>query len=185
MPVDTYEFYSERLGFRNWRETDIAKLYEINNDPAVMEYFPTLPTFGETGNFIRRMQDMYAARRYCYFAIDHLDSDRFLGFLGLCDQDYSSPFTPSVDIGWRINKEFWGMGLATEGAQKCLEYAFNVIGLKHVRSIAPKINMKSIRVMEKIGMQCLGSFKHPKLKKFPKLANCVCYETTEIDFFSE
>ena len=150
-----------------------------------MEYFPTLPTVGETTDFIRRMQDMYAARRYCYFAINHLESGHFIGFIGLCDQVYPSPFTPCVDIGWRIHKEFWGMGLATEGAIKCLDYAFNSVGISHVRSIAPAANLKSIQVMEKIGMEYLGSFEHPKLGAFPSLVICVCYEATDSDIISK
>lgn len=183
--MNKYVFRSERLGFRNWDEADIGLLQEINSDPMVMEYFPSLLTLEETTDLVRRMQQMYIAHRYCYFAVDHLDSGRFIGFIGLCNQNYPSPFTPCVDIGWRIHKEYWGMGLATEGAYKCLDYAFNSVGLTHVRSIAPVANLKSIRVMEKIGMGYLGTFEHPKLEAFPFLVNCVCYETSHPDNFPE
>jgi RimJ/RimL family protein N-acetyltransferase len=182
--LNKYDFCSERLGFRNWRAADIALLHEINSDPIVMEYFPALPALEETTDLVRRMQKMYAGKRYCYFAVDLLDNNRFIGFIGLSDQHYQSPFTPCVDIGWRIHKDYWGMGLATEGAQKCIDYAFNVVGLNQVRSIAPKANLKSIRVMEKIGMEYLGSFKHPKLEAFPLLENCVCYEISYPDNLS-
>ncbi len=150
-----------------------------------MEYFPSLPTFNETSAFVGRMQDMYNASGYCYFAADHLESGRLLGFIGLCYQEYQSPFTPCVDIGWRLHKDFWGMGLATEGALKNLEYAFNSLGLNRVRAFAPEINLKSIHVMQKIGMQFLGIFEHPYLKEFPLLLNCVCYETTKSDYFTD
>ncbi len=150
-----------------------------------MEYFPALPTMEDTTALVRRMQQMYADRKYCYFAVDHLETGQFLGFIGLCDQDYPSPFTPCVDIGWRIHKDFWGMGLATEGARKCLDYAFNSLELNQVRAIAPSTNLRSIRVMEKVGMKFLGNFEHPKLYEFPSLVNCVCYETTDHNHFHE
>lgn len=174
--MNKYQFCSERLGFRNWLKTDIAPLYEINLDPAVMEYFPALPTLEETKDFVRRMQLMNVAQRYCYFAVDELETSRFIGFIGLSDQDYPSPYTPCVDIGWRLHKDYWGLGYATEGARRCLDYGFTVLELPQIRSIAPVINKKSIRVMEKIGMHPLGYFEHPKLKNFPKLKSCICYE---------
>ncbi len=120
---------------------------------------------------------MYFDRSHCYFAVDHLGSKQFIGFIGLCYQDYPSPFTPCVDIGWRLHRNYWGMGLATEGARKNLDYAFNILGLNQVRAVASEVNLKSIRVMEKIGMKFLGAFEHPSLKEFPLLLNCVCYET--------
>ena len=144
-----------------------------------MEYFPSRPTLKETGAFVKRMRKIYYDRGHCYFAADHLESGRLIGFIGLCYQEYSSPFTPCVDIGWRLHKDYWGMGLATEGALKNLDYAFNSLGLDRVRAIASEINLKSIRVMQKIGMESIGSFEHPFLKEYPLLRNCLCYEITK------
>ena len=146
MPKE-YLFKSDRLGFRNWINSDIDK-----------------------------MRLMYSVRGYCYFAVEQLKDESFIGFIGLCYQDYESPVTPNIDIGWRLNKKFWNNGFATEGATKCLDYGFNVIKLKNIISTTPKINIKSIRVMEKIGMQKLTEFKHPRLKSNEKLEECVCYE---------
>ena len=83
-------------------------------------------------------------------------SGEFIGFVGLCDQAYESPFTPCTDIGWRLAPEFWGKGYATEGAKRCLEYAFNDLRLDEIKSTAPKVNVPSIRVMEKANMQAVG-----------------------------
>ena len=171
-----YLFQSERLGFRNWIDSDTPKMIDISSDPDVMEFFPSIATEIQTVEFIDRMKLMYIEKGYCYFAVDQLKDNSFIGFIGLCYQTYESQFTPSVDIGWRLNKKYWHNGLATEGAKKCLDYGFNVIELKNIISTSPIINTKSIRVMEKIGMQKLTEFKHLRLKSNEKLEDCVCFE---------
>ena len=77
--------------------------------------------------------------------------------IGLSEQSYEAPFTPCVDIGWRLKPTFWHMGLATEGAKRCLKYGFQDIQLSKIFSVAPVINTPSIHVMKKIGMYYLGS----------------------------
>jgi len=173
---DKYLFTSERLGFRNWIDSDTPKMIDISSDPYVMQFFPAIATKIQTVEFIDRMKLMYIEKGYCYFAVDQLKDESFIGFIGLCYQTYESQFTPSVDIGWRLNKQYWNNGLATEGAKKCLDYGFDKLGLKNIISTTPKINIKSIRVMGKIGMAKLAEFKHPGLKSDKRLEDCVCYE---------
>ena len=140
---DKYLFTSERLGFRNWLDSDIDKMIDISSDPDVMEFFPAIATKIQTVDFIDKMKLMYIEKGYCYFAVDQLKDESFIGFIGLCYQTYESQFTPSVDIGWRLNKRYWNNGLATEGAKKCLDYAFNVIELESIISTTPITNTKS------------------------------------------
>ena len=173
---DKYLFASERLGFRNWIDSDIAKIIDISSDPDVMEFFPAIATKIQTVEFIYRMKLMYIEKGYCYFAVNQLKDESFIGFIGLCYQTYESQFTPSVDVGWRLNREYWNNGFATEGAKKCLDYGFNKLGLKKIIATAPIINIKSIRVMKKVGMERLTEFKHPRLKSDKQLEDCVCYE---------
>lgn len=171
-----YLFQSPRLGFRNWIDADLPKLSAINADPEVMEFFPGTLNPEQNAAFIERMQGMLHDKGFCYFAVDQLSNGAFIGFIGLCEQTYEAPFTPCVDIGWRLDKNHWYKGYATEGATRCLEYGFNELGLKNIKSTAPKINLKSIRVMEKIGMHQQLEFKHPRLLDVPRLVDCVCYE---------
>ena len=96
-----YLFQSERLGFRNWIDSDIAKMIDISSDSDVMEFFPAIATKIQTEEFIDRMKLMCIEKGYCYFAVDQLKDESFIGFIGLCYQTYESQFTPSVDIGWR------------------------------------------------------------------------------------
>ncbi len=175
---DKYLFASERLGFRNWIDSDIPKMVDISSNPDVMEFFPATATKIQTREFIDKMKLMCVEKGYCYFAVDQLKDESFIGFIGLYYQTYESPVTPNVDIGWRLNKKYWNNGLATEGAKKCLEYGFNVIKLKNIISTTPIINTKSIRVMEKIGMEKLTEFNRPRVQSDKRLEDCVCYEIT-------
>ena len=171
-----YLFTSSRLGFRNWLEADKAKMIAISSDPEVMEFFPAVAKLEQTIAFIERMQIMFEEKGYCYFAVDRLEDGAFIGFIGLCDQEYEAPFTPCVDIGWRLAAQYWGNGYATEGAKRCVAYAFAQLGLKKIYAVAPIINAKSIHVMEKIGMTKAMNFEHSKLLGVDNLRLCACYE---------
>lgn len=161
--TNQYIFKSERLGFRNWNLADIEKLHEINSDKDVMAFFPSIPTKEQTTEFVSRMIKQFETKGYCYFAVDTLNENKFIGFIGLSEQIFEADFTPCVDIGWRIKKEFWNKGFATEGAKKCLVYAKEILKLQHVYAIAPKINVKSEKVMINIGMKKQTEFEHPML----------------------
>ncbi|MBK7041593.1 MAG: GNAT family N-acetyltransferase [Bacteroidetes bacterium] len=172
-----YLFTSERLGFRNWLLSDIDKMHKINADEKVMEFFPNIPTREQTEEFIKRMKKQYKNKGFCYFAVDKLDDNEFLGFIGLSEQNYEADFTPCIDIGWRIKSSEWNKGLASEGAKKCLDYALNNLKLKKIYSIAPKINTKSEHIMIKIGLKKQYEFEHALLKNNDRLKTCVLYKT--------
>ncbi|MCX2740085.1 GNAT family N-acetyltransferase [Pontibacter anaerobius] len=170
-----YIFKSERLGFRNWINSDLAEFAKINSDPEVMEHFPKPLTEQETAAFIERLRSHYDKHGYNYFATEILESGELIGFIGLAFQDYKTDFTPAIDIGWRLKKSAWGKGFATEGAKKCLAFAFNELNLDQVISTCTEKNSKSENVMKKIGMEKIGDFNHPKLREYPEYEKCSCY----------
>jgi len=170
-----YLFKSERLGFRNWKDSDVEKMIRINSDKEVMKFFPFLPSEKQTKDFITRMKNQFAVKGYCYFAVDILDSESFIGFIGLSEQNFKADFTPCVDIGWRLNTMFWNKGLATEGAKACLKYARNSLQLPLVYAVASQVNENSIKVMYKIGMHYSKNFEHPNLIDDKSLKDCVLY----------
>ena len=183
MPSEkTYLFQSERLGFRNWTSADIEPLATLNADPTVMKFFPSTNTYEQTSAFVERMQAQFLAKGFCYFAVDELQSGNFIGFIGISAQNYPAHFTPCVDIGWRLQQSAWNKGYATEGAKRCLQYAFEVLTLEKIYAVAPKINLPSENVMRKIGMQKSGEFEHPALLDDERLKICVLYELAKEDF---
>ncbi|MGJ1418906.1 GNAT family N-acetyltransferase [Sphingobacterium spiritivorum] len=172
-----YIFTSDRLGFRNWDLADIDKLYKINTDRKVMEFFPDVSTKEQTTEFVQRMKRQFEDKAFCYFAVDRLDNREFIGFIGLSEQTYAADFTPCIDIGWRISSTEWNKGYATEGAKKCLDYALNVLKLQEIYAVAPKINLKSEHIMKKIGLKKQYEFEHPLLTNNERLRTCVLYKT--------
>ncbi len=173
--MSQYLFTSQRLGFRNWTFSDLEPLAEISNDDDVMEFFPFKPSKQDTQDFIYRMQEMQEEKGFCYFAVDCIENNEFIGFIGLCEQTYLKELGAFVDIGWRLKKSIWNQGYATEGAMACLDFGFNQIGLEHIYSVAPEINIKSELIMKKIGMQRIKNFDHPKLSDYKELVSCVLY----------
>jgi len=171
-----YLFTSDRLGFRNWNLSDIDKMHEINSDEKVMEFFPTIPTKEQTTEFVERMIEQFKNKGFCYFAVDKLEDNEFIGFIGLSEQTFKADFTPCIDIGWRIKNSEWNKGFATEGAKKCLDYAINELNIKRIYAIAPKVNIKSQHIMIKMGMKKQSEFEHSLLTNFEKLKTCALYK---------
>lgn len=170
-----YIFKSKRLGFRRWYDSDLPQLVKMNLDEDVMKYFPDVYGIEKSEFFLKKMNHQLDERGYCYYAVDLLEETTFIGFIGLSFQTFEADFNPAVDIGWRLKKQFWRKGYATEGAQRCMNYAFEELKLDKVNSVAPKINLPSIGVMKKIGLEFQYDFEHPLLNGFPELKVCSLY----------
>ena len=175
---NNYLFTSKRLGFREWSLNDLDDFFQLNSDKEVMEHFPKTLTKEETKAYIIRLQNQYKTYGHNYYAVEIKESGEFIGFIGLAYQDFESDFTPNVDIGWRLKKSAWGKGYATEGANKCLDIAFNQLHLDKIISTCTLGNKDSEKVMQKIGMQKVREFSHPKLKEYPEIQTCLLYEIT-------
>ena len=170
-----YIFQSPRLGFRNWSEDDIAPFAELNADPEVMTYFPRPLTLDESRNSVQRFQKYYTDYGYTFYAVDRLDTAEFIGFIGMMYQTFESFFTPCVEIGWRLKCSVWGKGFATEGAKACLNYGFDTLGFSEIYSITAIPNLRSEKVMQRIGMERIGEFDHPGLENGHPLERHVIY----------
>lgn len=171
-----YLFQSKRLGFRTWNSSDIEKMSRIDTDSQAMEFMPTIKSLQETSAFVTRMQRLFNEKGYCYFAVDVLENSQFVGFIGLAEQTYEADFTPCVDIGWRLDPRCWDRGYATEGAKRCLSFGFEELNLREIYAISPIINIRSINVIEKIGMVKVKEFIHPQLRNNERLRDCVLYQ---------
>ena len=160
-----YLFTSERLGFRHWQPADLPPYARLNADPQVMEFFPRPYSAEESALQIERFRRMAAIHGYCPYAVDRLDTQELIGFIGFMHTDFPAPFTPCTEIGWRLARDAWGQGFATEGAKACLQYAWENLELEEIYSFTAVVNERSERVMQKIGMAKQGFFEHPKVEK--------------------
>ncbi len=174
--MNSYLFTSKRLGIRNWSLEDLEPFAKMNQDKDVMEFFPKTSTTKETREMILRLQEEFIHKGFTFYAVELLENKEFIGFIGLIQTVFVADFTPCVEIGWRLKKSAWNKGYATEGALRCLEYAFNELNLNEIYSFTPSINKKSERVMQKIGMKKVKEFNHPKIDKGHILEKHVLYK---------
>lgn len=171
-----YKYETERLILRQWQESDIAPFAEMNSDPEVMKYFPKTLSFDETLEMYNRCKgnkNGFGQGAGLYPAEEKI-SGKFIGFVGLNIPTYMSD---CVEIGWRLRKEFWGKGLASEAAKKWLEIGFGEYGLDEIISFTAKQNIRSQEVMKRIGMKRDENrdFFHPKIPKDHPLSFHVFY----------
>jgi RimJ/RimL family protein N-acetyltransferase len=156
---------TERLILRNWRESDREPWAAMNADPRVREFFPALLTRDQSDGWIASFMAWQARDGFTFWAVEEKASGALAGFTGLTRVDFEAAFAPAVEIGWRLAHRFWGRGYATEAARACLDYGFNALGLPEIVSFAVVANVRSRRVMERIGMirDPAGDFDHPRL----------------------
>jgi RimJ/RimL family protein N-acetyltransferase len=173
---------TERLILRGWKDDDIAPFAEMNADPQVREFFPGLLTKEQSDASARSIQAAYARNGFCLFAAELRATGEFTGFIGLTTLDFpiSGVAQPAVEIGWRLARAHWGQGLATEGARAAVRYAFDTLRLPEIVAITVPANVRSRRVMEKIGMQYMPGcdFDHPRIAEGHPLRRHVLYVLT-------
>lgn len=166
---------TERLKLRPWTQDDLSNMTRLNKDPEVMKHFPSTLTDEKSQQSLDIYIDHFNEHNFTYFAAERLDNQEFIGFIGIKWQTYEAPFTPCVDIGWRLLPSAWGNGFATEGAKACLDYAFNETDLKEIYSVCAKTNTASEKVMQRIGMKKIDEFSHPALGADSPLNPCMVY----------
>ena len=167
---------TERLILRQWKESDYLPFINMGSDLEVMKYFPKCLTQEESINFIKAVTGIIDENKWGFWAVELKKSQEFIGFIGLHSQPTQFDFSPCIEIGWRLAKDFWGQGYATEGAKAALEYAFNTLNLDKVVSFTSSVNKPSESVMKKLGMKKVTEFNHPKLPQNHDLAKHVLYE---------
>lgn len=156
---------TKRLRLRPWKESDLEPFAKMNADPMVREFFASKLDKEESDHLARTLIQFIDERGWGFWAVERLEDSLFIGFIGLEYVDFESHFTPAVEIGWRLSVEHWGKGYATEGANACLEYGFNTLHLPEIVALTAQGNVKSRRVMEKLGMTYdpKDDFDHPKI----------------------
>jgi RimJ/RimL family protein N-acetyltransferase len=178
------ELVSDRLILRRWRDTDIPVFADINADPAVMRYFPHSLTEKETEDLVLRIDAGFDLNNFGLWAAELRDTHEFMGFIGLSRPTFESPFTPCVEVGWRLARKHWGRGYASEGARAALRDGFTRLALREIVSFTSVHNIPSIAVMKRVGISAdeAGSFLHPALDPEHWLALHVLYRLAVDDW---
>lgn len=184
-PADE-EFRTERLLLRRWRPEDREAFAALNADPVVMEHFPATLSRQESDKVADRIAENFADRGFGLWAVEIPAVAPFIGFVGLSVPRYVTPFTPCVEIGWRLARAWWGAGYASEAARAALRQGFEKLGLAEIVSFTAIPNVRSQAVMQRIGMRhCPDeSFDHPVLEEGHPLRRHVLYRLTRDEFFT-
>lgn len=137
----------------------------MNADPMVMEYFPAPLSRQESDRLADHIEAHFERHGFGLWAAELRTTGEFIGFIGLAVPGFEAAFMPCVEIGWRLDAAHWGKGLATEGAQAVVRHAFDVLQLDEIVSFTVPANVRSRRVMEKLGMthDPRDDFDHPHL----------------------
>lgn len=171
-----YLITTERLGLRHWKEDDFPPFAAMNKDEDVMRYYPSILSDEETVAMMERINGHFQTHGFGLFAVEKRDTKEFIGYTGFMIPRFQSFFTPCVEIGWRIKKEEWNKGFATEAATACLHYGFETLGFDKIYSFTSVVNQPSERVMQKTGMKKEGEFGHPNLSTDSPLCRHVLYK---------
>jgi ribosomal-protein-alanine N-acetyltransferase len=174
------EVRTDRLLLRRWRSDDLDPYAALNADPEVREHFPETLTREQSLDELTRFDARFDERGYSLWAVEVPGASQFIGFVGLNLTTWDAPFTPAVEVGWRLAREHWGQGYASEGARAALRYGFDVIGLDEIVSFTTPGNVRSWRVMERIGMtrDPADDFDHPLIPPGDPLRRHVLYRVS-------
>lgn len=157
------EIETERIRLRQWKPSDLEPFAVLNSDPRVMKFFPSPLSRPESDAMAQRCQSLIAERGWGFWAAESKVTQEFIGFVGLHVPIAELPFSPCVEIGWRLAFPYWGQGLASESARAALKVGFEVLHLAEIVSFTAIDNRRSRAVMERLGMQESGTFEHPSV----------------------
>ena len=177
MPTRPNELRTARLLLRPFRDGDLAPFAELNADPEVMEFFPATLGRADSDAFAARVRRRTEEDGWGLWAVEITATGEFAGFTGLARPAFTAPFTPAVEVGWRLARRHWGHGYATEAATAALAFAYETLGLDEVVSFTAVTNLRSRAVMERLGMthDPGDDFDHPALPPGHPLRRHVLY----------
>jgi RimJ/RimL family protein N-acetyltransferase len=176
------ELRTERLLLRQWVQSDLEPFAELNGDPEVMRHFPSLLTAAESNALAGKVSEMLEQQGWGLWAVEVVDGPRFIGFVGLNEPRFDAHFTPAIEVGWRLGRQHWGNGYATEAAQAAVGFGFGTLGLGEIVAMVAPANTRSRRVAERLGMtrDPADDFDHPRLPEGP-LRRHVLYRLARSD----
>jgi RimJ/RimL family protein N-acetyltransferase len=152
-----------RLRLRRFSADDVDRLVELDSDPEVMRYItfgaPT-PRQSYVDTYLPRWVEIYARQPGCgYFAAERRDTGAFIGWFHLRDDRLEADY---LELGYRLRRDAWGRGYATEGGRALVGHAFDTVGAGQLSARTLERNLASQRVMQKCGFRFAGRFEYPE-----------------------
>jgi len=169
------ELVTPRLRMRQWQEGDRLAFAQLNADPEVMRFFPSTQNREQSDRSIAVWAAELDERGWSNWAVEQLSDGAFIGFVGLTIPKRALPFMPCVEIGYRLGRQYWGLGYATEAGREAIRLGFESLELQEIVSFTAKLNLPSQAVMQRLGMcNANEDFDHPALLEgSPLRAHCL------------
>ena len=142
-----------------------------------MEFFPSRLSRTESDELAARIKESFKRRGFGVWAVEVVGGAEFIGFVGLNVPEFQARFMPCVEIAWRLAFKHWGHGYATEAARAAMQFGFRELSLPEIVSFTAVVNLRSRRVMERLGMirSVEEDFDHPELPVGHQLRRHVLY----------
>lgn len=173
--MNVIELNTARLRLRQWRDADLEPFALLNADPRVMEYFPSPLNRDESDALAQRLRNLIDERGWGVWAVES-NEHSFIGMVGLHVPSQTLPFSPCVEIAWRLAFDHWHQGYASEAATATLQIAFETLTMNEIVSFTSIHNRRSQKVMQRIGMIAdRNTFRHPEVPDYSPLKEHVLY----------
>jgi len=154
---------TDRLVMRRWRDADREPYAALNADPEVMRYFPATLDRAASDASVDRIETLFDRQGFGLWALEVAGTGEFIGFTGLNPMPAGVPGAGGMEVGWRLARQAWHHGYATEAARAAVDVAFNGVGLTEIWSMTAVLNEPSQAVMRRLGMTQYAHFDHPKV----------------------
>lgn len=176
---------TDRLVLRRFADRDLPRFAALNADPEVMALFPKPLSPSETMQFMDRANREIDRLGMGLWALER-DDGAFIGFCGVHHHDGDAYPFPCDEVGWRLHRDAWGHGFATEAAEGAIAHALDG-GVGNIVSFTVPSNTRSRAVMERLGMTHDPSddFDHPRLPADSPLLRHVLYRLDATRFRNE
>ncbi len=178
------ELRTPRVLLRQWKDGDLDQWVAMNADAEVRQHFPSVNTPELSLAEAMRIRAGIDQRGWGMWALEISGVHAFAGFVGLNVPAIEAPWQPAVEVGWRLTRDVWGHGYATEGAAAALNFAFTGLELPLVMAMSVTTNTPSHKVMERLGMTRWEGmeFDHPRVPADWPLKRHIVHRLTREDW---
>jgi len=146
---------TERLRLEPFDDPHFEGLYDMNRDPEVMRYITGKPETPEyTREVIGRVKARWAEWGYSWWSFFEQDGGALVG--AGCIQHLGRDKAHPHEIGWRLRRDRWGRGYASEAARAMAAFAFDTVMAPQLVAVCQPANTASSHVMKKLGMHYRG-----------------------------
>ncbi len=152
---------TSRLILRELLPSDDQGMFELDSDKDVHKYLGNNPvtTIEQSREIIKTIRQQYINNGIGRWAVVEKSTNNFLGWTGFkLVKELTNNHIDYYDLGYRLIKDYWGKGIATEAAKACLNYGFTELNQKIIYGMTDVNNKASRTVLEKSGLKYKETF---------------------------